>query len=423
MKNLRTSYIVGGVRTPFVKSMGAFNNVERIELMIASLQELRKRYKLDKIILGDVALGAVMNSAGDWNLAREAILRAGFHPNTPAYNIQRACGTGLEAMVQIANKIALGQMETGIAGGVDTNSDLPLELQQSLQKFFLGLPQARTLVDKLKTVTTLRADSFKPRIPAVVEPQTGLSMGQHTELMVKTWGITREAQDRLAYESHQKAAKAKAAGFFDDLIVPVAGVKADGILRADTTIEKLAKLKPAFDKENGSLTAGNSTALTDGASSVLLASEEALTRYGWKALARFVDAESAAIDFVGGEGLLMAPTLAVSRLLERNQMKLQDFDFYEIHEAFAGQVLCTLKAWEDAAYCRDVLGRSEPLGSIDTAKMNVNGSSLAVGHPFAATGGRIVATLAKLLHQKGKGRGLISICTAGGMGVAAILEA
>jgi acetyl-CoA C-acetyltransferase len=423
MKTLRNSYIVGGVRTPFVKSMGAFHQVERIELMMATLQDLRKRYKLDKIELGDVALGAVMNSSGDWNLAREAVLRAGFHPQTPAYNIQRACGTGLEALIQIANKIAVGQIESGIAGGVDTNSDLPLELQQSLQRFFLSLPQAKSLLDKVKTVTRLRADSFKPRIPAVVEPQTGLSMGQHTELMVKTWGISREAQDRFAYESHQKAAKAKAGGFFDELIVPVAGVKADGILRADTTLEKLAKLKPAFDPANGSLTAGNSSALTDGASAVLVASEEAMTKFGWKALARFVDAEAAAINFVGGEGLLMAPALAVSRLLERNQLKLQDFDYYEIHEAFAGQVLCTLKAWEDASYCQDVLGRSAALGCIDPEKINVNGSSLALGHPFAATGARIVVTLAKLLHQKGKGRGLISICTAGGMGVAAILEA
>ncbi|WP_141736164.1 acetyl-CoA C-acetyltransferase [Oligoflexus tunisiensis] len=422
MKTLRTSYIVGGVRTPFVKSMGAFHHVQRIELMIASLQELRKRYHLDQMIVGDVALGAVMNSSADWNLAREAILRAGYHPHTPAYNLQRACGTGLEALVQVANKISLGQIETGIAGGVDTNSDIPLELQDSLRKFFLNLPQAKTLLDKIKTVTTLKPDSFKPRIPAVVEPQTGLSMGQHCELMVKSWGISREAQDRFAYESHQKAAKAKAAGFFDDLIIPVAGVKGDGILRADTTVEKLAKLKPAFDPENGSLTAGNSSALTDGASSVLLASEEAITRNGWKALARFVDAEAAAVNFVGGDGLLMAPTLAVSQLLKRHGLKLQDFDFYEIHEAFAGQVLCTLKAWEDATYCRDVLGRSEALGSIDPAKINVNGSSLAVGHPFAATGGRIAATLAKLLHQQGKGRGLISICTAGGMGVAAIFE-
>jgi acetyl-CoA C-acetyltransferase len=397
--------------------------VERIELLIATLQELRKRYKLDKIVLGDVALGAVMNSSGDWNLAREAVLRAGLHPQTPAYNIQRACGTGLEALIQIANKISVGQIESGIAGGVDTNSDLPLELQQSLQKFFLSLPQARTMLDKVKTLKSLRADSFKPRIPAVVEPQTGLSMGQHTELMVKTWGISREEQDRFAYESHQKAAKAKAAGFFDELIVPVAGVKTDGILRADTTLDKLARLKPAFDPAHGSLTAGNSSALTDGASAVLVASEDALTKFGWKALARFVDAEAAAINFVGGEGLLMAPALAVSRLLERNQLKLQDFDYYEIHEAFAGQVLCTLKAWEDARYCRDVLGRAEALGSIDPGKINVNGSSLALGHPFAATGGRIVATLAKLLQQKGKRRGLISICTAGGMGVAAILEA
>ncbi|MDQ3232041.1 MAG: acetyl-CoA C-acyltransferase, partial [Pseudobdellovibrionaceae bacterium] len=245
----------------------------------------------------------------------------------------------------------------------------------------------------------------------------------HTELMVKAWGISREAQDQFAYESHQKASRAKAEGFFDDLIVPVAGVKADGILRADTTLEKLGKLKPAFDRENGSLTAGNSSALTDGASSVLLASDKIIQERGWQALARFVDAESAAVNFVGGEGLLMAPTLAVNQLLKRNNLKLQDFDFYEIHEAFAGQVLCTLKAWEDANYCKETLGRSEPLGRIDPTKINVNGSSLAVGHPFAATGGRIAATLAKLLHQKGRGRGLISICTAGGMGVAAIFEA
>jgi acetyl-CoA C-acetyltransferase len=423
MKTLRTSYIVGGVRTPFVKSMGAFHHVQRIELLIASLQELRKRYRLDQIIVGDVALGAVMNSSVDWNLAREAVLKSGFHPYTPAYNLQRACGTGLEALVQVANKISLGQIETGIAGGVDTNSDIPLELQDSLRRFLLDLPQAKTLLDKIKTVTTLKPDSLKPRLPAVVEPQTGLSMGQHCELMVKSWGISREEQDRFAYESHQKAAKAKAAGFFDDLIIPVAGVKGDGILRADTTVEKLARLKPAFDPVNGSLTAGNSSALTDGASSVLLASEDAIKRNGWKALARFVDAEAAAVNFVGGDGLLMAPTLAVSQLLKRHNLKLQDFDFYEIHEAFAGQVLCTLKAWEDTAYCRDVLGRSEALGSIDPEKINVNGSSLAVGHPFAATGGRIAATLAKLLHQKGKGRGLISICTAGGMGVAAIFEA
>jgi acetyl-CoA C-acetyltransferase len=423
MKTLRTSYIVGGVRTPFVKSMGAFHHVQRIELLIASLQELRKRYRLDQIIVGDVALGAVMNSSADWNLAREAVLKSGFHPYTPAYNLQRACGTGLEALVQVANKISLGQIETGIAGGVDTNSDIPLELQDSLRRFLLDLPQAKTLLDKIKTVTTLKPDSLKPRLPAVVEPQTGLSMGQHCELMVKSWGISREEQDRFAYESHQKAAKAKAAGFFDDLIIPVAGVKGDGILRADTTVEKLARLKPAFDPVNGSLTAGNSSALTDGASSVLLASEDAIKRNGWKALARFVDAEAAAVNFVGGDGLLMAPTLAVSQLLKRHNLKLQDFDFYEIHEAFAGQVLCTLKAWEDTAYCRDVLGRSEALGSIDPEKINVNGSSLAVGHPFAATGGRIAATLAKLLHQKGKGRGLISICTAGGMGAAAIFEA
>ncbi|HYX36140.1 MAG TPA: acetyl-CoA C-acetyltransferase [Oligoflexus sp.] len=423
MKNLRDSFIVGGIRTPFVKSMGAFNDLERIELMIATLQALRKRYNLDKLIVGDVALGAVMNSSGDWNLAREAVLRAGYHPNTPAYNIQRACGTGLEALVQIANKISLGQIETGIAGGVDTNSDLPLELQQDLQRFFLNLPQAKTVLEKIKAAMTLRPDNFKPRIPAVVEPQTGLSMGQHTELMVKAWGISREAQDQFAYESHQKAARAKAEGFFDDLIVPVAGVKADGILRADTTLDKLAKLKPAFDRENGTLTAGNSSALTDGASSVLLASDKIIQERGWQALARFVDAESAAVNFVGGEGLLMAPTLAVNQLLKRNNLKLQDFDFYEIHEAFAGQVLCTLKAWEDANYCKETLGRSEPLGRIDPTKINVNGSSLAIGHPFAATGGRIAATLAKLLHQKGKGRGLISICTAGGMGVAAIFEA
>ncbi|MFZ4403498.1 MAG: acetyl-CoA C-acetyltransferase [Pseudobdellovibrionaceae bacterium] len=417
-------YIVGGARTPFVKSMTDYRNVTTQQLMTESLLQTVKKFNLQGHKLGDVALGAVMNSSANWGLARECVLGSGLHPHTPAYFVQRACGTGLEAASQIALKIAAGQIESGIAGGVDSNSDLPIMVSDSLAQKLLLLNSAKTLGDRLKILATLQFADLKPKFPAVVEPRTGLSMGQHCEQMVKEWKIRREDQDQLAYESHQKADKAYRDGFYEDLVFPFAELKKDKLVRAETTLEKLAKLKPAFDfSGEGTLTAGNSTPLTDGSSAVLLANEQEAQKNKWPLLARFVDAQVAALDFVGGEGLLMAPAVAVGKLLARNNLTLQDFDFYEIHEAFAGQVLCTLKAWESADYCQKYLGINNPLGSIDRNRMNVKGGSLAVGHPFSATGGRIVASLAKTLNQRGKGRGLISICTAGGMGVAAILEA
>lgn len=417
-------YVVGGMRTPFVKSFTNFKDLSTQKLQEISLIALVQKYQLQNQVLGDVALGAVMNSSKEWPMPREAVLSSGLHPYTPAYFVQRACGTGLEAALQIALKISAGQIEWGVAGGVDTNSDLPLMASEGLKKMFLRLNGARSFAERMGILASFRPQFLAPVAPMVAEKRTGLSMGEHCELMVKEWKISREDQDELAFISHQRGAKAYDEGFYDDLICDVGGLKRDGILRADTKMEKLKTLKTVFDKtSSGTLTAGNSTPLTDGSSVVLLANEEQAQKKNLKPLARFVDAEVAAVDFVGGDGLLMAPTVAVSRLLDRHHLKLQDFDFYEIHEAFAGQVLCTLKAWETDSYAKKYFGKEKALGSIDRNKMNVKGGSLALGHPFAATGGRIVASLAKILSQaNGKKRGLISICTAGGMGVAAILE-
>lgn len=415
--------VVGGIRTPFVKSMTQYMGVSTQELMTETLNALVRKYSLSGQLLGDVALGAIMNSSRDWNLARECVLGTELDPRTPAFNLQRACGTSLEAANLLALKIEAGQIRSGVAAGVDSNSDLPIMVSKSFRDKLLQLNAARSLGERLAVLASFRPGDLKPLLPAVVEPRTGLSMGQHCEKMVKEWKITREEQDALALASHQNGSKALAEGFYDDLVFEFNGVKKDGFLRADTSLEKLAKLKPAFDfSGQGTLTAGNSSPLTDGAAATLLASTDEARARGWPVLARFVDCEAAALDFVHGDGLLMAPALAVARLLERNNLKLQDFDIYEIHEAFAGQVLCTLKAWEDTDYCRRALGSAQALGPIDRSKLNPKGSSVALGHPFGATGARILASLAKQLEARGKGRGLISICTAGGMGVAAILE-
>lgn len=415
-------FILGSARIPFVKSQTSYADVSRQDLMVASLTSLVEKYGLQGRRIGDTGIGALMNSSSDWNLARECVLATGLHPESPAYNVQRACGTSLETAWQIALKIHTGAIDTGIAGGVDTNSDLPIEVSKSLQHALLKLNKARSLSERVKIIAGLSLRDLKPKTPTVNEPRTHLSMGQHTELMAKEWGLSREAQDELALASHMNGSKALAEGFFKDLVTPFKGLEKDGFLRADTSLEKLGKLKPAFDPVSGTLTAGNSSPLTDGSAAVLLGSEAGASQLGLKPLAKLVDVQVAAVDFVHGAGLLMAPTIAVSKLLERNGLDFKDFDYFEIHEAFAAQVLCNMKAWESASYNRDVLGRPSPLGSIPRAKLNVVGSSIAVGHPFAATGARILGTLAKLLSQGGQKRGLISICTAGGMGIAAILE-
>lgn len=418
------AYIVGSARTPFAKSMTHYSDIPLQTLMTATLQALITRMQLDQKELGDVALGAVINNPLNWNLARECVLGTTLDPHTPAYNLQRACATSLEAARQIALKIVNGQIDNGIAGGCDSNSDLPIMINRSMTKKMLALHDAKNTYARLKVLLSLRPSDFKLVYPAVTEPRTHLSMGQHCEKMVQEWHITREAQDALALKSHQQGVMAYDQGFNNDLIVEIAGINRDSILRTDTSLKKLAKLKTTFDfTEKGTLTAGNSSPLTDGAAAVFLANEVFAKQNNLPLLARFVDAEVAAVDFVHGEGLLMAPTLAVSRLLQRNNLTLQDFDFYEIHEAFAGQVLCNLKAWESEEYCKRVLKRDKALGQIDPAKINVMGGSVALGHPFAATGARILGALAKMLSQKNSGRGLISICTAGGMGMAAILEA
>jgi acetyl-CoA C-acetyltransferase len=417
--------VLGGVRIPFCKNNTAYFDVGNLGLSIKTLGALVEKFGLQGMALGEVAMGAVLKHSSDWNLGREAALSSGLSPLTPGITLQRACGTGLDTVITIANKIALGQIEVGIGGGSDTTSDVPIAVNKRLRRRLLDINMAKTAGARLRAaIKGFRFGDLKPEFPGVGEPRTGMSMGDHCELMAKQWKIARVDQDQLTYESHMKAAAAYERGFFKDLVSPFRGLERDGILRPDTTLEKLATLKPAFDKRSGqgTLTAGNSTNLTDGASVALLASEEWANANGKPIQAWLVDAQVAAVDFEHGEGLLMAPTVAVADILKRNGLTLQDFDFYEIHEAFAAQVLCTLRAWESEEYCRNRLGLPAALGAIDRAKLNVVGSSLAVGHPFAATGARIVATAAKLLAERGSGRALISICTAGGMGVVAILE-
>jgi acetyl-CoA C-acetyltransferase len=419
----RKAAIVGGVRIPFTKSLTQYTNDSSQELMTFTLEALVQKYGLQGKRLDEVALGAVMKHSNEWNLSRESVLGTSLDARTPAYDLQRACGTSLSAAMQISDRIKLGQIEVGIAGGVDTNSDTSIGLSRPLSRALVRASMARTFGDKLKIFASLRPSSIGLERPGITEPRTGLSMGQHCEKMAKDWQITRLAQDELALRSHLNAAKAYEAGFYDDLVVEYRGIKKDTIVRADTTLEKLQKLRPAFDSSPaGTLTAGNSSPLTDGSACCLIASEDYATKNNLPILAYVKDTVTTAVDFVKDEGLLMAPAYAVPQLLKRNNLTLQDFDYYEIHEAFAAQVLCTLAAWESKEFCRHRLGLDQALGSIDRSKLNTVGSSIALGHPFAATGARIVATLAKLLNKKGSGRGLISICTAGGMGVTAILE-
>ncbi|MBB2894223.1 acetyl-CoA C-acetyltransferase [Flexivirga oryzae] len=425
MTTTRDVYVLGGNRIPFVRSGGKYLKAPNQDMLTSALDGLVSRFGLAGERLGEVAAGAVLKHSRDFNLTRESVLGSHLSPTTPAYDVQQACGTGLEAAVLVANKIALGQIDSGIAGGTDTTSDAPLAVNDSLRRTLMKLNYAKTPQQRISALTKIRPGQLAPDQPSNGEPRTGLSMGEHQAITTKEWGITREAQDELAAASHQHLAAAYERGFFDDLLTPYLGVTRDNNLRPDSTPEKLAKLKPVFGKgEGATMTAGNSTPLTDGASVVLLGSKEWAEEHRITPLARFVDAETAAVDYVtGNEGLLMAPPYAIARLLQRGGLTLQDFDFYEFHEAFASTVLCHLAALASDEFCKDKLGLDAPLGEIDRTKLNVNGSSLAAGHPFAATGGRIVASTAKMLHEKGSGRALISICAAGGNGVVAILEA
>jgi acetyl-CoA C-acetyltransferase len=416
--------VIGGNRIPFARSNTVYADASNQDMLTAAIDGLVTRFGLEGERLGEVVAGAVLKHSRDFNLARESVLGSKLSPETPATDIQQACGTGLQAAIQVANKIALGQIEVGIAGGADTTSDAPLAVGDKLRKKLVKVNAARDTKGRLAALGQIRPGDIGLEIPQNGEPRTGLSMGEHAALTALEWQIGREEQDELAAASHQRLAAAYDAGFLDDQVTPFRGVERDTNLRADSTAEKLAKLKPVFGKgEAATMTAGNSTPLTDGASVVLLASEEWAKERGLPVLAYLTAYETAAVDYVhGGEGLLMAPAYAMARMLQREGLSLQDFDFYEIHEAFASQVLATLRAWEDPVFCKERLGLDAPLGEIDRPKLNVNGSSLAAGHPFAATGGRIVNTLAKLLAEKGEGRGVISICAAGGQGVTAILE-
>lgn len=424
LENTRRVAVIGGVRTPFARANTVYDDLSNLDLLTGTLNGLADKYNLQGEHIDEVVGGAVVGHSKDFNITREAVLGTKIKCDTPGVTLAQACGTSLQAALGSAAKIAVGQIDSAIACGTDSISDAPIVFDRKFAHRLAKVSRAKGMGERVGAFTSgFSFGEIKPIAPSVSEPRTGLSMGQHCELMAQEFHVSREEQDQLAYESHKKAAAAYESGFMDDLIVPMAGVFRDNNLRADINLEKIATLKPAFEKsERGTLTAANSTPLTDGASSVLLASEEWAAAHGLKPMAYLTYGQHYGIDFVHGKGLLMAPTIAVSRMLDRAGLTLQDFDFYEIHEAFAAQVLATLKAWEDPVYCKEMLGKDQPLGSIDRSKLNVKGSSIAFGHPFAATGARIIATLAKILEENGGGRGLISICTAGGMGVAAILE-
>jgi len=416
--------VVGGSRIPFCRSHSIYKDCSNLDLMSAALTGVVNKFDLKGQTLGDVALGAVIKHSRDWNLARESVIESGLSPRTPGVDLQRACGTSLEACIMIANKIALGQIDSGIAGGTDSISDAPIVYNDDYRAIMLDVFRARTAMQRILPWFRLRPSHFKPQFPGVTEPRTGLSMGESMEITAQKWDVPREHQDQLALASHVKAAAAYDAGWYEDLVVPFMDCEEDNNIRRDSTFEKLSALKPVFDKtENATMTAGNSTPLTDGAAAILLASEDWARLKNLPIESYLTFAKVSAVNFVNDEGLLMAPAYAVSEMLRDANLRLQDFDFYEIHEAFASQTITTLKAWQSEQFCRDKLGRNQPLGPIDLSKLNVKGGSLAMGHPFAATGARIVATMAKLLAEKGSGRGLISVCTAGGMGVTAIMEA
>jgi acetyl-CoA C-acetyltransferase len=416
--------VLGGNRIPFARQDGPYARASNQDMLTATLNNVVDKFGLGGETLGEVAAGAVLKHSRDFNLTRESVLGSKLAPETPAYDVQQACGTGLEAAILVANKIALGQIDVGIAGGVDTTSDAPLALNDDLREVLLSVNRAKTNAARVRALAKFRPGQIVPEIPRNAEPRTGLSMGEHAAITAKEWDISREAQDELAVASHRHLAEAYESGFEADLVTPYLGLERDQNLRPESSIEKLAKLRPVFGGADGTMTAGNSTPLSDGASAVLLSSEEWAAEHGIPVQAYLTQAQTAAVDYVHKrEGLLMAPAYAMPKMLARAGLRLQEFDFYEIHEAFASQVLCTLKAWEDEAFCRDRLGLEQPLGAIDRAKLNVRGGSLGAGHPFGATGGRIVANLAKILSENGSGRGLISICAAGGLGVTAIMEA
>jgi len=416
--------VVGGLRIPFCRAHSIYTDASNQEMMTATLAALVTKYDLKGQTLGDVALGAVMKHSSDWNLARECVIGSGLSLRTPGVDMQRACGTSIEACINVANKIALGQIDVGIGGGTDSISDIPMVYPEGFRSLLLASHRGKSIPQKLLPWLRIRPNHFMPQFPGVTEPRTNLSMGQSMEITAKEFEVAREHQDQLALASHIKAAAAYDAGFYEDLVIPFRGAEEDNNIRRDTTFEKLQKLKPVFDKsKTGTITAGNSTPLTDGAAAVLLASEEWARLKNLPIIAHLTHCKVAAVNFVGVEGLLMAPVYAVSEMLRDANLRLQDFDFYEIHEAFAAQTVATLMAWQSEQFCRDRLGRNHPMGPIELAKLNVKGGSIAMGHPFAATGARVIGTMAKLLHEKGSGRGLISVCTAGGMGVTAIMEA
>ncbi|MFQ6023958.1 MAG: acetyl-CoA C-acyltransferase [Acidiferrobacterales bacterium] len=406
--------VIGGARTPFAKAGTVFKKYSALQLGVHAVNGLLEKQDLDPQSVDELVYGIVIADPRLPHFAREVNFSSRLPPSVRALTVTDNCITGTSAITAIYDSIVAGRAEVGIAGGVESMSNTALIFNESASRIFLEAAAAKSFGGRLTQFLKLRPWHFKPRAPAIAEPSTGLSMGEHTELMVKEWRVSREEQDEFAYRSHMKAHAATEDGRLKAEIHPLDGIDHDPLIRSDTTVEKLAKLPPAFDRSpSGTITAGNSSPLTDGAASVLLMSEERARQDGRQPLA-FIKA----FQYVGidpKDGLLMGPGIAVPRLLRKAGLTLAEIDIIEMHEAFAGQIACNLRAWEQ--------GWKEPaIGKVDPEKVNPLGSSIAVGHPFAATGARIVTTLANEMKRRDARYALISICGAGATASAMILE-
>jgi acetyl-CoA acyltransferase len=419
---------VAGLRTPFAKANTALKELTSVELGVLAVRELVERTELDLTSLDLVVFGQVIPTPLCTSVAREVVLRSGLPKRVQAHTVSRACATSVQAITDAADQIALGHADVAIAGGTEAMSDPPIFASRALAHALAELQRAKTGLDKAKVLGRLSLGDLAPVPPALREPTTGLLMGDSAEKMAKENGISREAQDRFAYGSHRRATAAIEAGKLKDEVMVVRlppdfeqVVDRDNLVRPDTTLEALAKLGPVFDRRHGTVTAGNSSPLTDGAAAVLLMSEERCRAMGIKPLGFLRSYAYAALD--PGEQLLMGPAYAAPMALERAGMTLQDVTLVDMHEAFAAQCLSNLQGFASKKFAEQKLGRSAPLGEIDPERLNVNGGSIALGHPFGATGARMVTQTLRELGRRGGGTALLTLCAAGGLGAAVVVEA
>lgn len=423
----RIPVVLEGARTPFVKSFGSFADSDALELFSRTIDGLVRRTDAPVECFDEIICGVVTPQVKNTNVARDTILNLGLPPHIHGYSLNRMCTSSLESIGNAVKNIMTGQSQMILAGGVDVLSDIPITYTREARKALLSLTKAKSLATKASALGRFFPKALAPKPPGITEPLTGMSMGEHAEVMAKLNGITREAQDALAMLSHQRAAAAQESGKFAREIVPVwpgprftDTVERDNIIRADTSVEGLAKLRPAFDKKYGTITAGNASALTDGAAAVVIADESKARSLGLRPRALIKDMVFIGVDPY--EQLLIGPAITIPMILIRNGLGITDIDLFEIHEAFAAQVLSCLRSMESPDFCQRHLGISHAFGEIPQEKINVNGGAIAIGHPFGATGARLVMTTINELESRGARYGVIAVCAAGGMSGAMLIE-